>query len=71
VKVLLRKQKTSLYYAGVNQWTPDPRYARDFEEVDQAIRFHREESVAEVDVVLRYDDPACDLVLPLRPPGLS
>jgi len=70
VKVLLRQKGSSLYYAGADEWTPDPRHARDFEEVDRAIQFHRAEGVAGVDVVLSYDDPACDLVLPLREPGL-
>ena len=67
MKVLLRETKTSLYYIGSNQWTADPRQARDFEQVEAAIRHHAEEPLAGMEVVL-YDDLFSDLVLPLRKP---
>jgi hypothetical protein len=68
MKVLLRKTKDSRYYAGKNEWTADSRDARDFDQVDQAIQFRHEEQLTDVEVVLRYDDPFCDLVLPLGSP---
>jgi hypothetical protein len=67
VKVLLRKTKTSLYYVGADGWTTDPKQARDFEQVEAAIRHHAEEPLAGMEVVL-YDDLFSDLVLPLRKP---
>ena len=71
MKVLLRKTNNSHYYVADNQWTADSRYARDFGEIEQAIQVHREEKLAGVEVVLSYDDPLCDLVLPLRVTGMS
>ena len=68
MKVLLRKTNTCLYYVGTNQWTADSKLARDFEQVEGAIQLHRAEQLTGVEVVLTYDDPLCDLVLPLRDP---
>jgi hypothetical protein len=68
MKVLLRKTETSLYYVGTNQWTADSSSARDFEQVEDAIQLHRDEQLTGVEVVLSYDDPRCDLVLPIRTP---
>jgi hypothetical protein len=67
MKVLLRKTNDKLYYVGYNQWAADSKYARDFEEVEQAIQLHRDEELRGVEVVLSFDDPLCDLVLPIRP----
>jgi hypothetical protein len=69
MKVLLRKTKTSLYYVGANQWTSDPKQARVFEQVEQAIQLQREERLIGVEVVLSYNDLLGDLVLPLQKPG--
>ena len=65
MKVLLRKTNNSHYYVGNNQWTADSRHARDFKEVDNAIQCHRDEQLRDVEVVLSYDDPVCNLVLPM------
>jgi hypothetical protein len=65
MKVLLRKTNNSPYYVGSNQWTTDSSQARDFGQVEDAIELHRDEHLTDVEVVLRYDDPICDLVLPL------
>jgi hypothetical protein len=69
MKVLLRKTNNSHYYVGKNQWTADSRYARDFEEVENAIQCHRDDQLMGVEVVLRFDDPICDLALPIRTPS--
>lgn len=66
MKVLLRKSKTSLYYAGGDEWTTDAARAQDFDQVDRAIQHRQCVQLADVEVVLSFDDPLCDLVLPLR-----
>jgi hypothetical protein len=68
MKVLLRKVKSPLCYAGNGQWTTDLQHARDFEHVHLAIELHREERLTEVEVVLSFEDGSCDLILPLRTP---
>lgn len=45
---------TNLYYVAPNQWTADP-------EIDR-------EQMTGMEVVLRYDDAFCDLLLPLPKP---
>ena len=40
--------------------------AHDFETVESAIELARTQRLADMEVVLHYDDPACDLVLPLK-----
>ncbi len=72
MRVVLHCTKTRLYYLGASQWTADPKQARDFGQVHDAIQFSREEHLADMEVVLAYDDPLSNLVLPLRkpfPPG--
>ena len=66
MKVLLRNTKSGHYYLGANQWTADSRNARDFEQVEQAIQLHRDEQLTGMEVVLRFDDHFCDLVLPIQ-----
>ena len=66
MKVLLRDTKSCHYYVGANQWTADSKQARDFEQVEQAIRLNRDEQLRDMEVVLSFDDHLCDLVLPIR-----
>ena len=65
MKVLLRNQHNGHYYAGQNEWSTKSSSAYDFEEVQSAVRFVRTQQLKGIEAVLRYDDPACDLVLPL------
>ena len=66
MRVLLRQGKTKLYYVSLHQWTADPKSALDFDDVERAIKLSRDANLTEVEVVLVYDDPLCDLVLPIR-----
>ena len=65
-RVLLRNQETGQYHAGPNGWGADCAGAHDFDTVENAIQHARTQKLAGMEVVLRYDDPACDLVLPVR-----
>jgi hypothetical protein len=38
----------------------------DLETIERATEVSRDESFEEMDIVLTYDDPACELVMPLR-----
>ena len=69
MKVLLRSRQTGCYYAGPNEWSAKSSVAHDFEEVQSAIRFVRTQKLSGMEAVLSYDDPACDLVLPLMVDG--
>jgi hypothetical protein len=65
MKVLLRKRKTGQYYAGSKEWSGNSSVAHDFETVESAAELAWNQRLADTEMVLRYDHPACDLVLPV------
>jgi hypothetical protein len=65
-KVFLRNRDTGQYYAGANGWSASLSAAHDFDTVEAAVQFARTQRLAGMEVVLHYDNPVCDLVLPLR-----
>ena len=65
-KVFLRNLETGQYYAGSNGWSGNTSVAREFDNVESAIELARTQRLADMEVMLHYDDPACDLVLPLK-----
>ncbi len=67
MKVLLRQSRTGLYYVSLREWTADAKSASTFDDVNTAIALSREANLTGVEVVLAYDDPVCDLVLPVQP----
>jgi hypothetical protein len=69
MKVLLRNHETHLYCGENGGWTANSKQARDFGEMEQAIQFQTAERLSGMEVILSYNDPVCDLVLPLRPQG--
>jgi len=66
MKVLLRHAGIGLYYAGHKHWVGNPEAALDLGTVERATELSREEAFEEMDMVVTYDDPTCELVLPLR-----
>ncbi len=64
MKILLQDQETKLYCCVSPDWTADRRMARGFAEIYLARQFAREKGLLNMQVVLSYDDPLCDLVLP-------
>jgi hypothetical protein len=68
-QVLLRNSETGQWYAGPDRWIGACSGAREFGTVEEAIRFWRGLGVDGMEVVLHYDDPQCNLVLPLREQG--
>jgi hypothetical protein len=65
-KVFLRNRATGQYYTRSTGWSGDSFVANDFDTVESATHFARTERLAGMEVVLRYDDSVCGLVLPLR-----
>lgn len=64
-RVLLRHAETGLYYAAAGQWVGSPALALDFESTERAAEFGRSELLAGVQLILYYEDPLCELTLPL------
>jgi hypothetical protein len=65
-KVLLRNRETGQYYAGTNGWTGNASLAHDFETVESAVQLAQTQRLPGMEAVLRYDNPGCDLILPVR-----
>ena len=63
---VFRHAGIGLYHAGRKRWVSDPDSALDLSAIEQATELSRDESLEEMDVVVTYDDPSCELVLPLR-----
>jgi hypothetical protein len=66
MRVLLRHAGIGLYYAGRKHWVSNPASAKDLGTIERATELSRDESFEEMDVHVIYDDPTCELVLPLR-----
>ena len=67
MKVVLRNAKIGLYYAGPKHWASNLEAAVDLGTIERATELSRAEDFAEMEVLVDYDDPACELVLPLKP----
>jgi hypothetical protein len=66
MSVFLRNREGGQYYAEPNGRCPNGPVAHDLKTVESAIELARTQTLADMEVVMRYDDPACDLVLPLK-----
>jgi hypothetical protein len=66
MRILLRSIQTGNYFQTVAKWTEDAKVAFDFEQVEQAEKAALEAGLAQAEVVLSYDDPPCELRLPIR-----
>jgi hypothetical protein len=66
MRVVLRHAGIGLYYAGRKHWVGNSDSALDLETIERATELSRDESFEVMDIVVTYDDPGCELVLPLR-----
>lgn len=67
MKVFLRSTQTGRYYQGPSQWTPEQDTALDLKQVAQAVELIFAAHLEDVEILLCYDDPRYDLVLPVPP----
>ncbi len=66
MRVLLRHAGIGLYYAGRKHWVGKPEQATDLGSIERATELSREESFEQMEVLVDYGDPVCELVLPLK-----
>ena len=67
MRVTLKHAVFGLYYAGRRLWVGNPDSALDLETIERATELCGDNTFGDVDIVVTYDDPCCELVLPLRP----
>jgi len=67
MKVYLRSTQTGWYYQAPSQWTREQETALDLEQVARAVELIFASHLENVEILLCYDDPRYDLVLPVPP----
>ena len=65
MKIILKDSLTGLYYSGNQTWCAKVLEAMDFDAFHTAASAALGEKLETVNVVLRYEEPACELMLPL------
>ena len=71
MKVLLRNSSIGLYYAGRKHWVSRPEAAADLGTIEHALELSRDESFDQMEILVDYNDPVCELVLPIRPRAIQ
>jgi hypothetical protein len=65
MKIILRDLLTGRYYGGNLTWCAEVSGAMDFDSIQTAASVAHQQKLETVNVVLRYEDPTCELALPL------
>lgn len=68
MKVLLQHTESGLYLDGAGVTTGDRAQAMDFLSSTQAIEFCAAHKIADMQIVLRFDEQQFDIVLPMKTP---
>jgi hypothetical protein len=67
MRILLQQKETGLYFKDIGTWTREPAGAMDFLSSTTAIDFCVINKIADVQLVLKFEEQRCDIVLPLLP----
>ena len=67
MKVFIRDTQTGWYFQEPSKWTPEQEAAQDLAQVARAVELIFEAHLDNVEILLCYDDPRYDLVLPVPP----
>ena len=65
MKVFLHNTVTGDYYQGPSQWTADQQEALDLKHMSHAIELAFGSRMENVEVLLCYDDPRYNIILPV------
>ena len=66
MSVLLRNARIGLYYAGRKHWVGSPDTAADLQTIERAAELSRDENFEQMEIVVAFEDPVCEFVLPLK-----
>jgi hypothetical protein len=67
MKVFIRDTQTGWYFQEPSRWAPEQEAAQDLAQVTRAVELIFEAHLENVEILLCYDDPRYDLVLPVPP----
>jgi len=65
MKVLLRSTQTSQYYQSASEWTSNEQEALDLRQTSRAVELVSDARLENVEVLLCYEDPRYNIVLPV------
>ncbi len=65
MRVLLRNTQTNQFYQAPDVWTPDEQQALDVKQTSRAVELIFDAGLENVEVLLCYDDPRYNIVLPV------
>jgi hypothetical protein len=65
MKILIQNCQTHLYFKSLSEWTPDAEEARNFKSSDQAIKLCAEHRIPAVQIVLKFENNAFDVPIPI------
>lgn len=73
MKILIQHVHTKLYFNLLGVWTANSNYAHDFRHSDHAFEFVNKNELADVQLVVKFDDASWEEVIPvpLRVASLS
>jgi len=69
MRVLLRNARIGLYYAGRKHWVGKADAAADLITIEHATELSADENFDQMEILVDYDDSACELVLPVKSRG--
>jgi hypothetical protein len=69
MSVILRHAPSGFCYGGQKCWVNGSGHALDLGTIERAGEAAREEDFGGMEIVVSFDDPVCELVLPLSPTG--
>jgi hypothetical protein len=70
MKVLLRNVETGLFYAGPARWAEDHSGAMNFERPDLALDCVGQSQLANMEVVMHFEEPAFDVPITIVSAGI-
>jgi hypothetical protein len=68
MRILLQQKDTGLYFKDIAQWTEQGQEAMDFASSTAAIEFCAANKLTGLQIVLKFEEEKCDIVLPLQTP---
>jgi hypothetical protein len=66
MKIILRDSLAGLYYGANHNWCDEVSEAMAFDSIQMAALVALDQDMDNVNVVLRYEEPICELVLPIE-----
>jgi len=68
MRILVQQKETGLYFKDVGSWTRKSREAMEFVSSTAAIDFCALNKLNGIQLVLKFDEQKCDIVLPVMSP---